>query len=644
MDKQKLDRISRRRSRALLSASLWLGGLASHSGSTLAASSGFIRETRVFAPCTAKEHWTFSPEFRRGVPLNVTVEFNGMLAGKHPPVRGFAESLALRGLSTTESARFFSQYWISRAFFSAGLYEIAVNGFDNLLSQPTTGEHRAVQLAALGCISQLNLKHRAFIWNDTARSQMLTLTPPPAGTAGASADNDILWTASTQAFMQGLESGASKDELLALMSRLRGGGVFLTYADGYLKLAEGNVPTAIARFKNVLAQNQLPALLAGQRQHLRVLIGRLEYQEKAYGRATEQFRHVDKHSNELVASLTGLAWSQLMAGRYPEAIGVSVGVQSSWLKNTFVPEPLLVSAISLNELCHYPESLRMIDLIRREYKSTFQWLKNYHLQPQSHAELYPLATAFLKKKEDQKNLGVPTRIVSEWIRSPLFLAYQDGLNTLIEHRAKSEELAAQGEEEELSQATALIDLTQHLRESYKKAKIMAKPGEPLPVALLDEFRRLKGDLVHFRRLSHAAPIWGTIFQHAQTRVDSLEKSWLKRIEKHLASITENLFENLNELGETTDLIEVEIMNGASKDIIRENVEANFQAKLAALKKKHEAQKDPHKKSASDVYEWGESISTLTGKGEIWEDELDSLTAKLTDRCVDEEQGTKSKSP
>jgi hypothetical protein len=84
---------------------------------------------------------------------------------------------------------------------------------------------------------------------------------------------------------------------------------------------------------------------------------------------------------------------------------------------------------------------------------------------------------------------------------------------------------------------------------------------------------------------------------------------------------------LDEIAENNQLIEVEIYNGASKDIIWQNAHPEYKE----MAKKFND--DENKESAAAVWDWGRSPAALSDDaGEIWEDELGSFKARLFDNC------------
>ena len=160
----------------------------------------------------------------------------------------------------------------------------------------------------------------------------------------------------------------------------------------------------------------------------------------------------------------------------------------------------------------------------------------------------------------------------------------------------------------------------------RSEKIKAKNGEGLSTKLLGEIDDLKRELVRFRHIKGAAPVWRKILANYQTRVPKIQKDMVDGINSEIARLNRRMYSELQEISENNELIEVEILNGASDDLIWQNAHPGY--KEAAKKMKQlggQAQADK-------VWNWGTTQGGLDGRGEIWEDEIGSLRADLYDNC------------
>jgi tetratricopeptide (TPR) repeat protein len=580
-------------------------------------------KTEFISSCSSEESWTFSQDFEKSVSPIFIERFHQFLKKEVEPLQGFAEALALRNLALTTESKFFSEYWISRSLWQGGLIEIAQSGFSSLVSRPPTIQSWPFQIAALQCLQTIERDHPSFGYSDPVVTQL----PPYFDWPQISSQSrQILNRAALQLVLHQLSQPQSLSSITHTLGFLRGSGSFETFANALFQLQKGNLLDSIKEFNLLLKEKALPNEISNKLNLIHLYLGRSYYSLGHYRQAIAEFKKVNKQSNELTHSLTGLAWSHLMEENYPEAIGLGISVQSGWMKQTFTPEPLLVAAMALNEICHFPESQRLIQLFRSEYRTSHEWLKNYHdLTESARPALYPIAIQFLKKQP----ISVPSRVASEWIRSPIFLAHQDKIHLLFDQKKAVDAWAQNGKRIQNEQARQLLKGAQDLRKQYRSAKILMKPGDELPVSLLANFQTLKKNLTHYRRLTRAAVLWKKILISAERRSLLKKQDWIHKIEQELSSINHKLYQDLIEFAENNDLIEVEILNGASDDMIQKNAEG----KNSRRKRKLGEQKTSDSAlSSGDVYQWGESASTLSGSGELWEDELDSMKANLTNQC------------
>ena len=106
----------------------------------------------------------------------------------------------------------------------------------------------------------------------------------------------------------------------------------------------------------------------------------------------------------------------------------------------------------------------------------------------------------------------------------------------------------------------------------------------------------------------------------------LRQDLVARINANLAAKSALMLAQLDEIAENTKLIQVEIFNGASHDIIWQN--ANPEYRDVSRKWKSESKKD---QAASRVWNWG-TIRKSGEKVELWEDEMGAMKANIINHC------------
>ena len=575
----------------------------------------FAAETAIATlVCTDAERWVYGPALEQDVSLSFRREFEQFLQNKSSAVRSFAEALALRRLSLTVGSKIFSEYWISRSLYRAGLIEIAASGFNAIAGKPPTPSTVGIQIAALACLERIHALHSTIDFAPQVRAQISTYF----GSAVVKPEFlPILWEAVLQIFQRqiGSEVGSdSKDsEGAALVRLVRGGGPYERYLKAILAIRQGKAREAAGHLEALIIADRLPASIRAQKDTIRLLLARTYYTSGRYEEAAAQLGKIDKNSNELIHALSEMAWAHLLAGRYTDAIGVGIGVQSGWVRRTFSPEAMMVMAMALNEICQYPESVKLIGMFRNEYGSSFEWLKR---EARSNGSpLYPLAVASLR---DGKKV-VPDRVASEWMRSPLFIANQGGINLIFEENRAANAMGAMGQKEQALQAKMLLKATQDLRKKFPRDK--------------NDWIQLQSQVAHYRRLASAAPIWRNILGGYLRGVVGVRARLVDEIEQELTQLNARMLHQLVEVAENSDLIEVEIYDGASEDIIWQNAHPEYKA----MQPGGGAQSARSLASSPDVYNWGASLSGLTGTGELWEDEIGSLKANLADNCASKEK-------
>lgn len=560
-------------------------------------------------------------------PLDDTwiLAFSKYLQGKTSVIESFSQALALRRLAATPHERVFSEYWVSRVLLASGMVHLAEIGFKSILQEDVTRQSAPFQLAALGCMNLTKRKNGVLSYKPEIISQLKEILEYAQQIAPEL--RSIIWETSVHLVAAGPEFH-SGDSLKRLMQTLEGAGPYEALAKGIhsseLSLqAQGNgdhQKQAIQNLQAFFAAPSLPEGLVPLKDQAYLLLGRAWYSLGGYDKAIASYRKINMRSNEWVHALSELGWSYLMAGYYREAIGVGVGVQSGALKRTFSPETVMVMAMALNEMCYFPESLKMVNKFRKDYQKSYLWLKQEALHPTAS---YKHAIDYARNSPETT---VPGAIASEWIRSSIFLTHQDQINLALRERTTSNLLTEQGVREQTQLAREIAKELHDLRGRYASAKIRLKAGESLPSDLVKKISHVKSELARFARIKNAAPTWRQMLAHFENRIQGVTHDSVSHISNYITQVNQRMLAQLEEISENHELLEVEIFNGASDDIIWQNAHPDYKAILNKMKTgKTEA-------AADKVWDWGNSVGGLDGRGEIWEDEVGSLSANLHDNC------------
>ena len=562
--------------------------------------------------CTSGESWSWS----ENIDADTRDDFRAFLSQRMKPVQGFAEGIGLRKRAREPEARVFGEYWITHALYDAGLQHLAYNGFAAIATRPVTPETAGAQLAAIDCLLQLQQKTSSLSLPPGVLGNLAALSGYTRGEAG----RQVIWESAGELLRTRLDQNpGSGADLQEMLSALRGSGPHEWLARGLIAARNGEHRGAIRDLTRFLQTPSIPKSIRRYTDSARILLARALYTVGEFDRAGTELKLVNRSSNALADSLSELAWANLLAEKYPEAIGTAMNLEAGGLRHTFTPEAPMVMAMALNELCQYPESVHSIRVFRQNYEKSFKWLSE-----NSFTGLYPLAVSFIKK-EPGKAL-VPDRVASEWVRSPLFIASQGEINRLFEEKDSTVHVGKTGVVEQRRQVQEILTTARDLKPRFKLAKMKLKAGEQLPAPMLKEVAQLKRNVTHLRRLQAAAPTWKLMLTHHQSIAASLESKLLARINEDLTRTSVRMLTQLEEIAENVQLIEVEIYNGASSDIIWQNAHPDYKA--IAQKIKDERGKEAHEK----VWDWGRAPAGSDDFSEIWEDELGSFKANLYDNC------------
>lgn len=590
--------------------------------------------------CSENERW-FVPKSSKS-QIRFPKEFLALVSGRGSKVVSFSEALSTRRLARTDAEKVFSEYWLARALFSGGLAQLAYQGFNVVVNQEIRPETIPFQLSALECLSVLHKKYPALELSNKLISQLVEVSRQTGGTLQdvpalrRSIQKIALSLMLTKNLSENSQSGLSDPRWTQALSLLTGKGSFEALVSGVYHSSKSAHTQAIAEFTRFFSSPEWESpLFKPYINQARLLYGRSLFSKERYREAIQQYKTINPRSNEWIHGLSEMSWAYLMDEKYQEAIGTAVGLQAGVFKQTFSPEVLMVMAMGLNEICRFPESMNVINNFRVRYRDAYRWLKAQTQSPSmasQNPDYYRLAIDFAKKTP---KLPVPVAVASEWIRSPIFISNQEIINLVFEEGKLSDSLSAQGKTEQRGLTVKLISSIRKLRKEFEQAKIRMKPGENvndrLSNATKQEMETVKNELIQLRHIKNAAPYWRKMLASYQARIPAIQTAAVTQVKQEIVRLNQRMLGQLDEISANNELIEVEILNGASDDMIWQNANP----KLAEKVKKTKMQKMAA--ASEKVWNWGKTQGGFEGGGEIWEDEAGSLSAELYDNCKSKEK-------
>ncbi|MBN22557.1 MAG: hypothetical protein CL678_14840 [Bdellovibrionaceae bacterium] len=588
--------------------------------------------------CTSSESWKFSDE----IPKDYVEMFKKTVENEIPPTQGFSEALDLRRRAETPIQKLFAEYWISRSILSGGLPHVAHQGFITLLKTPSRPGWRDIQISSLECLSRIQKKYPTLTFDAHVHHKIIELFDlKPTGLIKKSLQKSALISVRDLISQKNIQ----KNLIESILNKMKDGGKYEELAQGlYSSSISHHSKTILWLEKFLNPKTNIPSDLKKYLDSANLLMARALYSSGQYERSIWHLKHIQKNSNELARGLSELSWAFLQSERYAEAIGTAINLQAGGLRGTFTPEAPMVMAMALNEVCHYPKSIQAISLFKDKYKDSYFWLSDWYKNRNSSSQnIYPKVISYIKKsasvlnkKDKSFQFDVPVNIVSEWIRTPLFLSRQEEINLIYKEKKQTKKLSKQGAFYQNKMAENLIKEARGLKKRYILARKEMAPGDPIPAQITDDLKFLKKQVLHYRRMQQGAPIWHVIMNAHQKKAPELKKTLVSRINRDLKRITENMYFQLEDISENSQLIEVEIYNGATKDIIWQNAHPDYD-KIA------EALKDQDRRLAKkQVMDWGTVQASMDGLGEIWEDELGDFKADIYDNCESKDRYLKVK--
>jgi len=560
----------------------------------------------VSAACQGSETWTTegstAPSWMN--------QYRDFVSGKTSPVYSFSQAIQLKRISAllvhSEFERDFSEFWVGRILYQLKLDALAQQVFRSVYENAETP---TIKKASFVCMTQI--QKRSPDWGAPSGLAWMKL-----GLKKTDADAVFLASLKLPAGqMSGMASGLPEPHR-----------AFLSGLDA---VAKHRYPEAIANFKkfNDYFATHSDAFLEHYRNDARLYLARSEYSMAKFKDAADDFQKVSKTSNQQIDAMSDLSWAYLLDEKYGAAIGIAMQLRAGVLRNTFAPEPLMVAAMALNELCLYPDSIRMTQAFVNDYSKTHEWLT---ANPNP-SDLYSEVLKVLKGKST-----VPSKVATEWLKNPSFLSRQKELNLLIETPKMLTSIHQKAVLEQNRLTHDFIENSQKFIKEVRIAKLKLKPGESLDPSYADRYLSLKRDLRNLSHYYRASRTWKGLAHRYQHEIPSLRSHLVAAINTDLKKQNRQMLSLLDKVRDNSDLIEVEIYNGASQDMIWKNAHPDFE-------KLSESLKDPKPAvNSAKTWNWGRMPASDVEHAEVWEDELGALKADISSQCDERERYQKLK--
>ena len=577
----------------------------------LGSPAGATTDLSVSRACEEGESWLIGASTNSKIPKFIE-QFRDFTTGKTSPVFGFSQAVQLKRLSAilvkADFERDFSEYWVGRILFKMNLDPISLQIFHSVYDH---SEIPMIRKAAFACM--VRIQNRSPDWRvGVSVNDWNTL--PFSGE-----DSETIFLALIHHFSNHSTKNKTEQNMIAGLP-----DGYRNFLEGLSAINDRKYSDAIESFSLFLKFVELhgKSVLDRYADDAHLYLGRSYYSMAKFKEASEQFQKVKKTSNLQIDALSDLSWSYLLEGQYDASIGISMQLRSGALRNAFAPEPMMVSAMAFNELCLYQDSIRTMHSFVNDYGPSFEWL-NHH-QKQDH--LYSEVLKAIKKQSD-----VPVKVATEWIKSPIFLTRQSELNQLITHPQQLKDTRKKAIFEQGQLTAQFMQNTQKFIKEVRVAKLKLKTGEELDGSFSERFFQLRHDLRNLTRYYRASKIWKNLAHKYESKIPSYRTELVELVDQDLKKRNGQLLSLLNKIHENMDLVEVEIYNGASQDLVWKNAHPDFETMSPQLR---DLKDEP---ASAKVWNWGRMLASDIENAEVWEDEVGALKADISDQCSKKER-------
>ncbi len=352
-------------------------------------------------------------------------------------------------------------------------------------------------------------------------------------------------------------------------------------------------------------------------------LARMQFQEKKFKEARENFLKVSKDHPLWVQSLTEMGWAQLEMADFGGAIGNMYSVQSPFFNSVFKPESYVIRTIGYLKLCQYGDAYKTLSILEKLYRPALDKISAYQ-SAAGHA-VYQTVRSYISSKASGDVDGLPGTVIREMARHKDFLIRQLALNRQAEERDIYSRLD-RDVETSLARAQATITKSRLRIESLKKQIVLIGSN----ATQTEVKRELDSDLEHEFRELNSQFFQIDLFNDAKKAVSAYRAESVKLAEQRIAATKielestlkrrlANMKEDLTRILENNELLRYEVYSGSGENI-------RFQ--VAGGEKSNRVPASILPKSKSLQWDFD---------GEYWEDEIGHYRSSLKNNCADSRQ-------
>lgn len=241
------------------------------------------------------------------------------------------------------------------------------------------------------------------------------------------AQNDVAYRAAKGAYRLGeFKSSLSYADRVNSDSELKDHARFLSALNSYSLNDKANAFKKLQDLWDSLEARKV------QDSNIRALVSvnlaRLQFSQKKYAQALENYMKVPKDHALWVQALIEQGWAQLAVEDYGGAIGNMYSLHSPYFKAVYQPESFVVRSIGYLNLCQYGDAYKTLSWLEKDYRDWNNRLGQYLVTKSQPTTVYSTVKNYIRGKSTDDVDGVPYQVWREMARRKDFLNLQASLN------------------------------------------------------------------------------------------------------------------------------------------------------------------------------------------------------------------------
>lgn len=350
-----------------------------------------------------------------------------------------------------------------------------------------------------------------------------------------------------------------------------------------------------------------------------VNLARMQFAQKKYSQALENYLSVPKDHALWVQALIEQGWAQLAIEDYGGAIGNMYSLHSPYFKAVYQPESFVVRSIGYLNICQYGDAYKTLSWLEKDYRDWNARLNQYLTTKAQPLAVYATVKNYIRGKSTDDVDGVPYQVWRELGRRKDYLNLQASLNDKQDEAKRYEGVNEKIKAEKVGIRKDAEASKRRFDEVKAQLAKFTDPKNPTAEQLRSELLRNRDLTIAYRfklaMLEQSRQGYLSFQKNSQAKLDAETATLSQRAGEVLLARAKSLQSDMGRILENNEFLRYEVFAGSGENI-RYQVAGGDVGNISRV---------PAHIKPTKMMNW-------SFDGEYWADEIGSYRSSLQNVC------------